>query len=85
MQLTIRMSDEYKARIEELALRTGLKKSDIAILAVKKYVEEYFDQDQDGHPYEKAQDLIGVASSGIPDLGTNHRRHLLNRIRKESR
>lgn len=82
MQLTIRMPDEYKTRIEELASRTGLKKSDIARMAIMKYIEEYFEgQGQVDRPYEKAKDLIGVAESGITDLGTNHRRHLLSRIR----
>ena len=84
MQLTIRMPDEYKARLEDVASRTGLKKSDIARLAVTKYIEAFYDRlaDQD-RPIDRAADLVGVVDSGISDLGSQHRRHLLNRIRGE--
>ncbi len=82
MQLTIRMPDEYKARLEDVASRTGLKKSDIARLAVTKYIDEMYDRlDDQDRPVDRAADLIGVAESGISDLGSQHRRHLLNRIR----
>jgi hypothetical protein len=84
MQMTIRMPEEYKARIEELSSRTGLKKSDIARLAIKKYLEDFFDAlDQEDRPFDRCKDLIGVVGSGIPDLGTNHRRHLLSRIQEK--
>jgi hypothetical protein len=28
-------------------------------------------------PYDKVRDLLGSIESGIPDLGQNHRKHLL--------
>ena len=39
MQFTIRMPDEYGEKIALLAEKMGLKKSDIARIALKKFVE----------------------------------------------
>lgn len=85
MQMTIRMPDEYKSRIEEVSGKTGLRKSDIARMAIKKFLEDFDIQSRGERPSNKAQDLIGVVSSGIPDLGTNHRRHLINLMRDQKR
>jgi len=79
-QLTIRMPDEYFAGIEKLATLTGLKKSDITRMAIKKYIEDYT-AEEEIKPYGKAKDLIGVVASGIPDLGKNHRNYLINQIK----
>ncbi|MGD9192510.1 MAG: ribbon-helix-helix protein, CopG family [Desulfobacterales bacterium] len=53
-QLTIRMPDEDLSRIEKIAKSTGLKKSDITRMAIKKFVEEYNNEKREictaGHP-----------------------------------
>jgi hypothetical protein len=82
MQMTIRIPDEYKARIEDVSGKTGLRKSDIARMAIKKFLEDFDIQAREDRPSGKVQDLIGVVSSGISDLGTNHRQHLLNLMRE---
>ena len=41
MQLTIRISDEQMSRIEHIANKMGLKKSDVTRMAIKKFIEEY--------------------------------------------
>ena len=69
MQLTIRMPQEYKEKIETLAERMGLKKSDIARLALKEFIEENIAAD-DRAPYDKVRHLVGTAESGIKDLGS---------------
>ena len=83
MQMTIRMPDEYRSRIEEVSEKIGLKKSDIARMAIKKFLEDFDVQARGDRTSAKAHDLIGVVNSGIPDLGTNHRRHLLNLMRDQ--
>ena len=83
MQLTIRMPDEYSEKIEILAEKMGLKKSDVARLALKQFIEENIDNDQ-RRPYLKVKHLLGTAESGIKDLGQRHRDHLIKRIRKGS-
>ena len=80
-QITIRMNEEDLNRIEHIAKLTGLKKSDITRLAIRKFVDEYEPKD-DTPIYEKVKHLVGVVESGVPDLGLNHRKHLINRIRK---
>jgi len=79
-QLTIRMPKDHLLRINQIAKKTGLKKSDITRLAIKNFIEGY-DSEENKSPYEKARHLIGVAESGIPDLGKNHRKHLIQKIK----
>jgi predicted DNA-binding protein len=79
-QLTIRMPEEYLADIEKIATSTGLKKSDITRLAIKKYIEDYTVEKEINH-YGRAKDLIGVVESGISDLGKNHRNYLIQKIK----
>ena len=79
-QLTIRVPDEYLDGIEKIATTTGLKKSDITRLAIKKYIEEYTAEKKINN-YGRAKDLIGVVASGVSDLGKNHRDYLIQKIR----
>ncbi len=78
-QFTIRMPEEYLSRIEQISKSTGLKKSDITRMAIRKFIEEYSD-DNEKKPYLTARRLLGVIESGISDLGQNHRKYLLKRI-----
>ena len=79
-QLTIRVPDEYMAGIEKIATVTGLKKSDITRMAIKKYIEAYA-AEKEINNYAQAKDLIGVVASGVSDLGKNHRAYLIQKIR----
>ena len=79
-QLTIRMPEEYFYKIEQIAKSSGLKKSDVTRMAIRKFLEEY-SGDESTDLYSNAKGLIGVAESGIPDLGQNHRDHLLKQIK----
>jgi len=80
-QLTIRMPDEDLSRIEKIAKLAGLKKSDITRMAIKKFVEEY-DNEKEESPYRKASHLIGIIESGKSNLGRNHRKYLINKIKR---
>ncbi len=71
-QLTIRMPEEYFYKIEQIAKSSGLKKSDITRMAIRKFLEEY-SADEKTDLYSKAKRLVGVVESGIADLGQNHR------------
>jgi len=82
-QVTIRMPEQYLDRIEQIASSTGLKKSDITRMAIKKFIDEYSNE-TDTDIYKKAKHLIGIVESGISDLGQNHRSHLIKRITKGS-
>ena len=83
MQLTIRVPEEYRDKIAVLAENMGLKKSDIARMALKQFIEENLPKDQD-KAFKKVRHLLGSAESGIKDLGQRHREYLIKRIRKGS-
>ena len=79
-QLTIMMPEEYFYKIEQIAKTSGLKKSDVTRMAIRKFLEEY-SGDENTDLYSKAKRLVGVAESGISDLGQNHRDHLVRKIK----
>ncbi len=79
MQLTIRMPDEQMGRIEHIAKKMGLKKSDVTRMAIKKFIDEY--SDSTVKPFAKVKHLLGVVESGVPDLGQCHRNHLIKEIK----
>ena len=81
-QLTIRMPEKFLFKIEQIAKASGLKKSDITRMAIQKFLNEYSD-DKEADLYSKAKRLIGVVESGISDLGQNHRKYLIKRIKGE--
>lgn len=71
-QITIRMPEEYFQKIEQIAKSSGLKKSDVTRMAIRKFLEEY-SGDGEADLCSKAKRFIGVVESGISDLGQNHR------------
>ena len=81
-QLTIRMPEEYFFKIEQIAKLSGLKKSDVTRMAIRKFIEEYASGD-DTDLYSKTKGMIGVVESGISDLGQNHRKYLIKKIKGE--
>lgn len=83
MQFTVRLPDDYKEKVSAAARRMGLKKSDIARLAIRQFLDENSGTDTKT-PFEKVRHLLGSARSGIKDLGQEHRRHLLARLKKGS-
>ena len=83
MQLTIRMPDDQMSRIEHIAKKLGLKKSDVTRMAIKKFIQEYDDGTE--KPFAKVKHLLGVVESGVPDLGQRHRQHLLKKIKGDGK
>lgn len=81
MQFTIRMPDDYKKKIEILSDNMGLKRSDIARLALRKFIDENLEHEQET-PYQKVKHLLGKTESGIKDLGQNHRKYLIEKAQK---
>ena len=79
-QLTIRMPEDDLFKIEQIAKSSGLKKSDITRMAIRKFLEEYSGEEETDL-YRKAKRLIGVVESGITDLGKNHRKYLIKKIK----
>ncbi len=81
MQLTVRMPDEYTEKLNLLSKKMGLKRSDVVRLALKQFLDE---SDKATHelPFEKVKSILGVAESGMKDLGQRHRHYLIQKIRR---
>ena len=79
-QLTIRMAEEYLNKIVQITKLSGLKKSDVARMAIRKFRDEYSNEEETDL-YSKAKQFVGIVESGISDLGQNHRDHLIKKIR----
>ncbi|NOY65209.1 MAG: ribbon-helix-helix protein, CopG family [Nitrospirae bacterium] len=82
-QLTVRLPDDLKEEITRIAKRYHLKRSDIVRMALERVLEEFREKERI-MPYDRTKDLIGSISSGIPDLGESHRKHLLKKIKKNA-
>jgi antitoxin component of RelBE/YafQ-DinJ toxin-antitoxin module len=84
MQITIRASDDLMLKIEKIAKEMGLKRSDVTRMALAKFADEYALKISEQKPYNRVKHLIGLAESGVKDLGQRHREHLVNKIKKSS-
>ncbi|MCI4430053.1 MAG: ribbon-helix-helix protein, CopG family [Burkholderiales bacterium] len=78
-QLTLRLPADMAAKLESAARRMKRKRSDVVRLALGQFLEG---DDAPGRPVERVRDLIGSVQSGIPDLGSRHREHLIARLRR---
>lgn len=82
-QLTVRLSDDLSLQLSRLAERLKLRRSDVIRMALERLVEE-LGPPRDKRPYERVRHLVGSVSSGIPDLGSDHRRHLIQRFKRDA-
>ena len=85
-QLTVRMSDELAAKLEEAARCLRRRRSEIIRLALERFLQDVL-EDSEGEalpPIERVRDLLGRMESGIPDLGQRHREYLIERLRRSS-
>ncbi len=79
-QITLRLSADLEKRLTRAARLARRRRSEIVRLALEQYLNE-----QDNvKPIDKVRDLIGKYQTGIPDLGSNHRKYLRQRIKHES-
>jgi len=82
-QLSVRIPDELDGKIRHIAEELRLKKSDVVRLALERLAEE-FREGGESRPIEKVKHLIGSVKTGVSDLGTEHRKHLLRKFRKHA-
>jgi len=78
--LTIRLPKDLDRELSALAKKLRLSRSDVVRMALQKFTIEF--EESGNHPYEKVKNLLGVVESGVPDLGSDHRKHLLERIKR---
>ena len=78
-QLTVRLPEDLDQEVTNAAKRLRLKRSDIVRLALEQFLREPRVQEEET-PYGNVKHLLGSVKSGIPDLGTSHREHLVKQI-----
>ena len=80
-QITIRLPGTLRRRLDRVAKSVGRRRSDLARLAVQRYLDE-LESESVPRPYERVRDLLGSVDSGVSDLGSRHRDHLLAYFRR---
>ena len=80
-QITIRLPGTLRRRLDRAAKSVGRRRSDLARLAVQRYLDE-LESESAPRPYERVRDLLGSVDSGVSDLGSRHRDHLLAYFRR---
>jgi predicted DNA-binding protein len=80
-QITIRLPETLRRRLDRMAKNVGRRRSDLARLAVQRYLDE-LEGASAPRPYERVRDLLGSVDSGVSDLGSRHRDHLLAYFRR---
>ena len=78
-QLTLRLPADLASKLETAARRLNRKRSDVVRLALGQFLEGDV---APGRPFERVRDLLGSVQSGVSDLGSRHREHLIARLRR---
>ena len=76
-QLTLRLPAELSGKLDRAARRMNRKRTDVARRALAQFLDGGAPP---GRPADLVRDLLGSVQSGIPDLCTRHREHLLARV-----
>ncbi len=79
-QLTVRVPAELGRALRAAAKRSQRKNSEIVRLALREYLGLV--GAAPGRPADRVGALLGSLDSGIPDLATRQRDHLLESIRR---
>ena len=82
-QLTIRIPKELNAALRARARRMDRKPSEVVRMAVAEFLQ--IGEIPAERPVERVRDLIGSLKSGVPDLASRHREHLLTKLRRRGR
>lgn len=78
-KINVRWSADLGQRLNALAGKLRLSRSQVVRLALEKFVKE----GKEERPYEKVKHLMGAIDSGLPDLGIAHHEHLRIKLREK--
>ena len=79
-QLTVRLPQDLSETLEEAASRMHRKRAEIVRMALRSYLGH----DSETKPATRVLGLLGSLESGLPDLATDHRRHVLESLTRDS-
>ena len=80
-QITVRLDPKLARRLRFTAKRLGLRPSDVVRAALHQFLDA-LRKKHAGTPYQRVKHLIGKVSTGIPDLAEEHRRYILESLRR---
>lgn len=83
-QLTVRLPEDLEERLTAYAGRLRLKRSQVLRMALERFFSDGAPPNEPTGPYERVRDLVGCLESGVPDLGTSHREHLVTRMKRRA-
>jgi hypothetical protein len=79
-QITIRLPRSLSRALKERATRLQRKPSEVVRMAVVEFLQ--IPAAPLEQPAERIRDLIGSLQSGVPDLASKHRAHILMKVRR---
>lgn len=81
MQITFEVPAELDDKVRLLMQNLNVTNAALMRAALEYFVYTH-NPTPASSPYERAKDLIGVIESNIPDLGSDHEKHLAARFKK---
>ncbi len=78
-QITVRLTDELRASLDESARRCGRRPSEVVRLALVAYLGVERGPER---PADRVSDLLGSLESGVPDLAARHRHYVIEALRR---
>jgi len=82
-QLTVRLPDDVEKELDGIARRMRIRRSDVVRMAIRRLAEEMGREIAD-RPHDRVKHLVGSVRSGIPDLGSNHREHIVRKLGRDA-
>lgn len=79
-QLTVRFPADLDAALAAAADRLQRKRAEVVRMALRSFL----DVDETTKPADRVRGLLGSLESGVPDLAENHRRYVLESLRRGS-
>jgi hypothetical protein len=84
-QLTIRLPSSLSDDLAEACRVLRRTRSDLVRLALEEFLGGVLPGGPRGsRPVDRVRDLLGSYESGVPDLGSRHREHILRRLRGDA-
>ncbi len=80
-QVTVRLPDDLNQALDLAAKRLMRKRSEVLRMALAQFLEP--ESGAGGQPAKRVHHLLGSLESGMPDLAENHRRYVLESLRRE--
>jgi hypothetical protein len=80
-QLTVRLPSSLSDDLDDACRVLRRRRSEVVRQALAEYLGGVLGRAGADRPVDRVRDLLGTYESGVPDLGSRHREHLVRRLR----